>query len=71
MGSTWVVQKYIEKPLLLGGRKFDIRSYVLITPDRQVFFYNDSYVRTSSALYTLADLEDRCAPDLYFSCLGP
>jgi hypothetical protein len=59
MGSTWVVQKYIEQPLLLGGRKFDIRSYVLITPDKQVFFYNDSYVRTSSTAYTLENLEDR------------
>lgn len=29
--QEWIVQPYIDKPLLLGKKKFDLRLYVLIS----------------------------------------
>lgn len=49
--STWVVQKYMEDALLIDGRKFDIRLLVLLTADKRLFMYRDSYVRTAGVKY--------------------
>lgn len=57
--STWVVQKYMEQPLLIDGRKFDIRSFVLVGTDGNIYMHRESYVRTSSTPYSLQDLADR------------
>jgi hypothetical protein len=63
--KAWIVQKYIEDPLLIDGRKFDIRCLVLVhtSPDRtyKVYFWKNSYVRTSSKAYSTNDLSDRQA----------
>ncbi len=45
---TFVIQKYIEKPLLIGNRKFDIRIWVLVTQDMDVYIFKEGYIRTSS-----------------------
>ena len=57
---TWIVQKYIEKPLLFEGRKFDIRVFALITSingQYMVYLYKDCYFRTSAKEFTLEDLK--------------
>ena len=59
----WIVQLYMERPLLISGRKFDIRCYVLVTHcarrGLKGYFYDDAYVRTSSKKYSLSKLADR------------
>lgn len=55
---TYILQKYIEKPLLVHNRKFDIRCYALITCINgliQCYFYTDGYIRTSCVEYSLHD----------------
>lgn len=59
----WIVQSYMERPMLVSGRKFDIRCFVLITNDikkgLKAYFFKDAYVRTSSKKYSLANISDR------------
>lgn len=55
LNSQWVVQKYVEKPLLYHKRKFDIRVWVLVTNKNEVFFYKHGYMRTSSSGYDTKD----------------
>lgn len=61
--TGWIVQEYMERPLLISGRKFDIRCYVVLTLSTKVglkaYFYNDAYIRTSCKKYNLSQLEDR------------
>ena len=55
-GNEWVVQKYLESPLLLWGRKFDIRVWVLVTNDFEILMYRQGYLRTSSSVFTTETL---------------
>ena len=57
IGSEWLVQKYIEKPLLYNKRKFDIRVWVVFV-DEKVYFYKRGYIRTSSDDYSLKNMNN-------------
>ena len=53
---VYVIQKYIEKPLLIHNRKFDIRVWVLVTQTEQCYFFQQGYLRTSSEKFSLDNL---------------
>jgi hypothetical protein len=48
-----IVQKYISQPLLLEGRKFDIRAYMLLIAGEKTLyaFYREGYIRLSCLPY--------------------
>jgi len=51
--SQWIAQKYIENPLIIERRKFDIRQWVIATNFNPltVWFYDECYIRFSAADY--------------------
>jgi tubulin---tyrosine ligase len=57
---TSIVQLYIDKPLLISGRKFDVRAYAMLTSTNGLvkgFMYRDCYFRTSSKPFDLTNLD--------------
>ena len=60
--DSYIIQKYIENPLLINKRKFDIRWFALLTSINgkdQGYFYQDGYLRTAWKEYCPEDLEDK------------
>ena len=59
---SYIIQKYIERPLLFKGRKFDIRCYALlqtVNGNLQGYYYNEGYIRTSCKEFTLKNVTNR------------
>lgn len=51
--NTFIIQKYIERPLLICDRKFDIRVWVLLDHDHNVYFFKEGYIRTSASIFSI------------------
>lgn len=54
-GDNVVLQRYLKNPLLLGGFKFDLRIYVLVTSFNPIecFIYNEGFARVSTVPFSL------------------
>ncbi|KAJ3183349.1 putative tubulin polyglutamylase ttll1 [Gaertneriomyces sp. JEL0708] len=52
--DTYVISRYIGNPLLIGGKKFDLRMYVLVTSWRPLiaYKYKQGFTRFCSIKYT-------------------
>ncbi|XP_021019595.1 tubulin--tyrosine ligase-like [Mus caroli] len=60
-GQVHVIQKYLERPLLLepGHRKFDIRSWVLVDHQYNIYLYREGVLRTASEPYHVDNFQDK------------
>ena len=59
---TYIIQKYIDYPLLVHKRKFDLRCYGMLTSvngSLKGYFYEDGYVRTSCKEFNHDDISDK------------
>ena len=64
MPEAYIVQKYIENPYLIGGKKFDIRVYVLVTSyyPLVVHIHRNGFCRFSNHQFTMnvKDISNLC-----------
>jgi tubulin polyglutamylase TTLL9 len=64
--AAYVVQRYIDRPYTVGGKKFDCRLYALVTSysPLTVWIYREGFARFTSARYNregaVADLRKSC-----------
>ena len=55
-----IVQKYIENPLIILGRKFDIRQWVLVTNlnPLTIWIWEEPYLRFGAEDYNINDMSN-------------
>lgn len=63
--DTYIVQKYIAHPYTIGGKKFDLRLYALVTSFSPLVFwiYRAGFGRFSNARYShdKGEMDNLCA----------
>lgn len=58
---TWLAQKYITNPYLVGGKKFDIRLYVLVSSylPLTVYVNRTGFCRFTNTPYDISNMNDK------------
>ena len=56
--QQYIIQQYIDKPLLLYNRKFDLRVFLLYTHDHKLYIYNRFYMRLVPKIYDIHKLNE-------------
>ncbi|CAD7969862.1 unnamed protein product [Amoebophrya sp. A25] len=52
--EPYIISRYIDNPLLIGGKKFDLRVYVLVTSFRPIrtYIYDEGFCRFCNVQYS-------------------
>ncbi|CAN0478706.1 unnamed protein product [Laminaria digitata] len=68
MKEAYLISRYIENPLLVGGRKFDLRIYVLVTCYRplRVYLFVHGFARFCTPKYT-SDVDELDNPFIHLT----
>lgn len=66
--EAYVISRYIDNPLLIGGKKFDLRLYVLVTSFRplRAYQYVHGFARFCNVKYT-TDMDDIDNPYIHLT----
>ncbi|XP_022208452.2 probable tubulin polyglutamylase TTLL1 isoform X2 [Drosophila obscura] len=58
--NTSVISRYIDKPLLIGGKKFDLRLFVLVTTFNplKAYLYREGFCRFCTEKYDHTDIDN-------------
>jgi len=51
--QQFVIQKYLEKPMLIDDRKFDIRVWVMLDHEMNLYCFKEKYIRLSSEPFSI------------------
>jgi len=62
----WLLQEYLERPMLWKGRKFHIRSYYIITKNRDIYFSKINFTLPAKKKYQLSNFKDKDIHDTHY-----